>query len=516
MRRTKGKLSTDQIDALNISRRDGGEELSEREVASAWYRYGVDITDVYDVIDILGQGHMGEVFTVRRKTTGHHTDITRHKQKESTEDLQRMKRRQDELDKKKELKSKKPFSPVISPVKGAFKKPLFKGTKKVIGKIEKKIGKEREASIDADADSNLAKFIGAADDPEIIPAPPKSPRGPLKPAIKKDAEAKYSDSPLPKAKPKVSGDDLVGDTATLTLLDTTPSDASVSSSGATDIAKKTKITMAVHFQRTFAVKTILTSRINKNQIQELVNEIMIMRKLDHPYVLKLYEVYHVKRKLWLVTELLSGGDLSARKLNEHGTKRVIEQVLRALAYLHRMGVLHRDIKLENILYENHSKNATVRLIDFGLSRTFDRTMVAADYTRTPYTMSPEMAREKKARMTDKTDVWAVGIIAFIMLSGEFPFIKSQTDLKNDHTMERLKHVSRVCLRVCSRNKLLSGLFRLDSSMVSRGVDEELRKKQKTSYRAVYNPIPMYDGQPNRHSRICRVPGVPKLIRYALS
>lgn len=217
-----------------------------------------------------------------------------------------------------------------------------------------------------------------------------------------------------------------------------------------------------------------------------------------------------------MTELLSGGDLSARKLNEHGTKRVIEQVLRALAYLHRMGVLHRDIKLENILYENHSKNATVRLIDFGLSRTFDRTMVAADYTRTPYTMSPEMAREKKARMTDKTDVWAVGIIAFIMLSGEFPFIKSQTDLKNDHTMERLKHVSRVCLRVCSRNKLLSGLFRLDLSMVSRGVDEELRKKQKTSYRAVYNPIPMYDGQPNRHSRICRVPGVPKLIRYALS
>ena len=375
----------------------------------------------------------------------------------STDDLQRLKKQQEELERRKELKSKKPFSPVISPVKDAFKKPLFKNTKKVIGKIEKKIGKEREASIDADADSNLTKFIGAADDPETIPAPPKSPRGPLKPALKKDADAKYSDSPLAKEKPKVSGVDLVGATA---------GNASVSSSGASDTSKKTKIAVAVHFQRTFAVKTILTSRINKNQVQELVNEIMIMRKLDHPYVLKLYEVYHVKRKsrafeldgllfteililsgegkLWLVTELLSGGDLSARKLNEHGTKRVIEQVLRALVYLHRMGVLHRDIKLENILYENNSKNATVRLIDFGLSRTFDRTMVAADYTRTPYTMSPEMAREKNARMTDKTDVWAVGIIAFIMLSGEFPFIKSPSDLKNEYTMERLKHVSQVC------------------------------------------------------------------------
>lgn len=223
-------------------------------------------------------------------------------------------------------------------------------------------------------------------------------------------------------------------------------------------------------------------------------------------------------KLWLVTELLSGGDLSARKLNEHQTKRVIEQVLRALAYLHRMGVLHRDIKLENILYENHSKNATVRLIDFGLSRTFDRTMVAADYTRTPYTMSPEMAREKMARMTDKTDVWAVGVIAFVMLSGEFPFIKSHADLKNDHTLERLKNVSRVCSRTCSStiNEVLIGLFRLDSIMVSRGMVEELHKKRKTLYRAVCNPIPRCDGQPNRHSKICRVPGLPKLIRYASS
>jgi len=190
-----------------------------------------------------------------------------------------MRRRQAELDKKKELKSKTPFSPV----KGVIKKPLFKNTKKVIEKIEKKIGKEKEATIDADADSNLAKFIGAEDEPEIIPTPPKSPRGPLKPAIKKDAEAKYSESPLPTAKPEVSGTDLAGFTAPLTLSNT--------SSVATDNAKK-----AVHFQRTFAVKTILTSRINKNQVEELVNEIKIMRKLDHPYVLKLYEVYHVKRK----------------------------------------------------------------------------------------------------------------------------------------------------------------------------------------------------------------------------
>ena len=115
-----------------------------------------------------------------------------------------------------------------------------------------------------------------------------------------------------------------------------------------------------------------------------------------------------------------------------------------------MGIVHRDIKLENVLYENHSRQATVRLIDFGLSRTFDRTSVAADYARTPYTMSPETAANLSSSkfpggpgsevMTAKTDVWAVGVITFIMLSGEFPFIKTNSDLKDHEKMEKLKKV----------------------------------------------------------------------------
>lgn len=166
--------------------------------------------------------------------------------------------------------------------------------------------------------------------------------------------------------------------------------------------------------------------------------------------MKLYEVYHVKRKLWLVTELCSGGDLSARKLNEQDAKNVIEQILRALVYLHRMGIVHRDIKLENVLYENSAKGATVRLIDFGLSRTYDRAALATDYTRTPYTMSPETASSfsssKDGRVggediTDKTDVWALGVVTFIVLSGEFPFIKTSADLKDKNLIDKLKRVS---------------------------------------------------------------------------
>lgn len=204
----------------------------------------------------------------------------------------------------------------------------------------------------------------------------------------------------------------------------------------------------MHFQRTFAVKTILTSRVNKDQVQEMVNEINIMRKLDHPYILKLYEVYHIKRKLWLVTELCTGGDLSSRKLNEHQVKNTVEQILRALGYLHRMGIVHRDIKLENVLYENHAKDASIRLIDFGLSKTFESSHVVGGFGRTPYTMSPEQVTASTAGGTKlkedcvatsaKMDIWAVGIITWIMLSGDFPFVKTSQDLKNPELLNKLK------------------------------------------------------------------------------
>jgi len=392
-------------DLLNIPQRQNSEgSLSEREASAAWYRYGIDITDVYDVIDVLGQGHMGEVFTVRRKITGHHTRITRQKSKASSGDLLRLIEEHEKKD-AKEKKKKSTLSTPLSPLKGVLKKTTKK-TKKVM----KKIGSYKDLTVHDDADSSLTKYI--ITDDEQFPDAPRDPtncpklrrKSSFSSSLKKDTEMRFSiQQPQSCQRQQIS------------------------------------LRKGVHFQRTFAVKTILTSRVNKDQVQELVNEIMIMRKLDHPYIVKMYEVYHVKRKLWLVTELLQGGDVSSRKLNEHETKRIIEQILCALVYLHRMGIVHRDIKMENILFENRSKNATVRLIDFGLSRTFDRrTNGVADYIRTPYTMSPEMTSKKSSIKTDKNDVWAVGVMTFIMLSGEFPFIKCHADLQNEAKIERLK------------------------------------------------------------------------------
>ena len=100
MGNTKSKGRSRGDDPLANSSREnisGHGHLSEREASSAWYRYGVSVTDVYDVVEVLGQGHMGEVFTVRRKTTGHHTNLTREKMKESEDDLKRMLMKEEDM-----------------------------------------------------------------------------------------------------------------------------------------------------------------------------------------------------------------------------------------------------------------------------------------------------------------------------------------------------------------------------------------------------------------------------------
>ncbi|KAL7550958.1 hypothetical protein ACHAWF_014165 [Thalassiosira exigua] len=529
---------------LNRSQRGNG--LSEREAQSAWYRYGVPVTDVYDVVEVLGQGHMGEVFTVRRKTTGHHTDLTRERAREHEDDLRYYMLDGSDLIANRgesgggKLHSKGGRKGSKGPSLGGAVHKTKKVMKLSTGPRKSKGGggkKTTSRGVTESMNSDLTAFIKDEGIVDSHHEPPSGDAAPVKSIMRHDVRyghhggsddagssppgspRRSTDLPATVPESREGGGERAsarGESFRSPASEAASSSANVFHAVADRYAAPTSVDelgcssrsdpgastssskfgrsasenssrpsssnaalrrthtssegcvrkaarKGVHFQRTFAVKTILTSRIQADQLQELVNEIMIMRKLDHPYVLKLYEVYHVKPqggvlilnlicvskiqrtgKLWLVTELLAGGDLSSRKLNEHDTKNVIEQVLRALTYLHRMGIVHRDIKLENIMYENNSKGATVRLIDFGLSRTFDRTGVAGDYVRTPYTMSPEAAvaagsKKKGAEpMTDKTDVWAVGVIAWIMLSGEFPFIKTGADMNNPDMLDKLK------------------------------------------------------------------------------
>ena len=133
-------------------------------------------------------------------------------------------------------------------------------------------------------------------------------------------------------------------------------------------------------------------------------------------------------------DLCTGGNLTTRKLKEPEVTVVMEQILRGIAYLHRRGICHRDLKLENILYEDGSANSTIRLIDFGLSQTYE--LSDNGQKGAAYCLSPEIAG-RTGQYTEKSDVWSIGIIAWILLAGDYPFLRVFDDLKDEKAKKRL-------------------------------------------------------------------------------
>lgn len=115
-----------------------------------------------------------------------------------------------------------------------------------------------------------------------------------------------------------------------------------------------------------AVKIIITKNMSKKEKQQILREIQILSHLDHPNIVKIFEYFINANSIYLVTDILTGGDLfdlliSEKKFNEETTAVFMEQLISAVRYMHNRGVVHRDLKPENILCEK--KKLTI--IDFG-------------------------------------------------------------------------------------------------------------------------------------------------------
>lgn len=409
------KISQKLIKGKNESDVPGFVSLDYRENMLTWHRTDIAVTDVYEIMETLGQGHMGEVYKVRRKqeNRGLHNDSTRNKTTAAEEELRRRGR---------------PRS----------KSPISKSRRK-----KKDIAKKNEETL------NLYKVNHSAD--KSSTSPNTKPRPILR---------KPSYGVLPTCGLFESGELLSrSDVSTSVHLTGTGDDLSLSGRGS-GISEKSDVSISrtsgyyidsdddgsssiklgspkrlipkrvVRFQRHYACKTVITTKVKKDQLDELMNEIYIMRQMDHPYIIRLYEVYQIKRKLWLVMNLCTGGDLTTRKLREPEVTVVTEQILRGVAYLHSRGVCHRDLKLENIIYEHGGADSNIRLIDFGLSATYDHSESRANTIGTAYTMSPEVA-SKSGPYTEKSDVWAIGVIIWVLLAGDYPFIKTSEDLNDE-------------------------------------------------------------------------------------
>jgi len=173
----------------------------------------------------------------------------------------------------------------------------------------------------------------------------------------------------------------------------------------------------------YAIKSIQKALIqSKSNFMALVNEIDILRSLNHPTITKLHKVYESPHHIHLVLDYAPGGDLLHRILNkgpfsEEKAAKLIKNILKVLEYLESKNIAHRDIKLENILMMSDDNDNKIKITDFGLA-----SLTTTELTQncgSPGYVAPEILKKKP--YGSKVDVFSVGVVLYIILSGRAPF-----------------------------------------------------------------------------------------------
>ena len=173
--------------------------------------------------------------------------------------------------------------------------------------------------------------------------------------------------------------------------------------------------------QTRAVKIIPRDRLKL--LPRFRDEVKIMKELEHPNIIRLFETFEDDAFIYLVMELCEGGELFDRIIatgffGERESASTVRQMLGALFYLHRRGVCHRDLKPENFLLSSSLPEADLKLIDFGLSARVQAGVPLKTRSGTPYYVAPEVL---SGSYDEKCDLWSIGVLTYVLLCGYPPF-----------------------------------------------------------------------------------------------
>lgn len=180
----------------------------------------------------------------------------------------------------------------------------------------------------------------------------------------------------------------------------------------------------------YAVKIFLKQSFQRGILSEsLKNEIEILKNLDHPNIIKIFEDFEDQKHFYFIMEKCEGGNLNSLISKKSFFSKVIivtilKQLLSALSYLHDSLIVHRDIKPENILFLKDKDYGKIKIIDFGVAQYYqDNKFMTMSVGTLPY-VAPEVLEQ---RYNEKCDLWSCGVVAYVLICGIVPFLG-----KNDY------------------------------------------------------------------------------------
>lgn len=173
-----------------------------------------------------------------------------------------------------------------------------------------------------------------------------------------------------------------------------------------------------------AVKIINKKKLSPEDTVALTTEIEILGSLNHPHIIKLYETYDEVAEIYIVTELVAGGELfdrivSKTSYSEKEARDLIKILLETLAYMHGQGIVHRDLKPENLLLCSETDDSDIKIADFGFAKNVAELTEKETACGTPGYVAPEILRG--ARYGCEVDIWSMGVICYVLLAGYPPF-----------------------------------------------------------------------------------------------
>ncbi|XP_012850383.1 PREDICTED: serine/threonine-protein kinase apg-1-like isoform X1 [Erythranthe guttata] len=174
-----------------------------------------------------------------------------------------------------------------------------------------------------------------------------------------------------------------------------------------------------------AIKEIVTARLNPKLHESLKSEIFILKRINHPNIIRLHDMIEESGKIYIVLEYCKGGDLSMYIQQRHGkvseatAKHFMQQLAEGLKVLRENNLIHRDLKPQNLLLCTNDDNSVLKIADFGFARSLQPKGLAETLCGSPLYMAPEIMQFQK--YDAKADLWSVGAILFQLVTGKTPF-----------------------------------------------------------------------------------------------